>query len=219
MKMPHCWKSRVAAHLCHLSVLQLYIFLLRNRNETCGSFSSQTYLLGYVQRLSVMWRDNTCLQGLRPGMLKEVYVFFNKISQSHILLIKTWTSFITVCFAAITLVIVNMFSVTSASRYITSASRYHPRYQSRSMMYIIGLIPRNFAESAEALGYDWSLWSVYVDAQARAFAIRLQQNWFPYSLAHTSNQVKDKVSVTRKCHSHRPQTNPLHRAWGSTQLK
>ena len=34
---------------------------------------------------------------------------------------------------------VNMVSVTSASR-------YHPRYQSRSSMYIRGLIPRNFAE-------------------------------------------------------------------------
>ena len=45
---------------------------------------------------------------------------------------------------------VNMVSVTSASRYITSASRYHPRYQNRSSMYIRGLIPRNFAELAEA---------------------------------------------------------------------
>ena len=46
---------------------------------------------------------------------------------------------------------VNMVSVTSASRYITPASRYHPRYQSRSSMYILGLIPRNFAELAEAV--------------------------------------------------------------------
>ena len=45
---------------------------------------------------------------------------------------------------------VNMVSVTSASRYITSASRYNPRYQSRSSMYIRSLIPRNFAELAEA---------------------------------------------------------------------
>ena len=44
-----------------------------------------------------------------------------------------------------------MVSVTSASHYITSASRYHSRYQSRSTMYIRGLIPRNFAESAEAV--------------------------------------------------------------------
>ena len=41
-------------------------------------------------------------------------------------------------------------SFTSVSRYITSPSRYHPRYQSRSSMYIYGLIPRNSAELAEA---------------------------------------------------------------------
>ena len=46
---------------------------------------------------------------------------------------------------------VNMVSVTSVSRYITSASRYHPRYQSRSSMYICGLIPWNFAELVEAV--------------------------------------------------------------------
>ena len=39
---------------------------------------------------------------------------------------------------------VNMVSVASASRYITSASRYHPRYQSRSSMFISGLILRNW---------------------------------------------------------------------------
>ena len=39
---------------------------------------------------------------------------------------------------------VNMVSVTSASR-------YHPRYQSRSSVYIRGLIPRNFAELAKAV--------------------------------------------------------------------
>ena len=44
-----------------------------------------------------------------------------------------------------------MVSVTSASRYITSATHYHPRYQSRSSMYIRGLIPRNFAELAETV--------------------------------------------------------------------
>ena len=42
-----------------------------------------------------------------------------------------------------------MVSVTLASRYITSASHYHPRYQSRSSMYIHGLIPRNIAELAK----------------------------------------------------------------------
>ena len=47
-----------------------------------------------------------------------------------------------------------MVSVTSASRYITSASRYHSRYKSRSSMYILVLIPRNFAELAEAVPID-----------------------------------------------------------------
>ena len=38
-----------------------------------------------------------------------------------------------------------MVPVTSASGYITSAPRYHPRYQSRSSIYMRGLIPQNFA--------------------------------------------------------------------------
>ena len=46
---------------------------------------------------------------------------------------------------------VNMVSVTSVSRYIKSSSRYHSRYQSISLVYICGLIPRNFAEFAEAV--------------------------------------------------------------------
>ena len=46
-----------------------------------------------------------------------------------------------------------MVSVTSASRYllVTSAPRYHPRYQSRSSMYIRGLILRTFAELVVAV--------------------------------------------------------------------
>ena len=50
-----------------------------------------------------------------------------------------------------------MVSVKSASRYITSASRYHPDYQSRSSMYILGLIPRNFLELAEAVPIEVNL--------------------------------------------------------------
>ena len=42
----------------------------------------------------------------------------------------------------------------SALRYITSALRYHPRYQSRSSMYIHGLIPWHFAELEEAVPID-----------------------------------------------------------------
>ena len=41
--------------------------------------------------------------------------------------------------------------MTSASHYIMSASCYHSRYQSRSLMYISSLIPRNFAELAKAV--------------------------------------------------------------------
>ena len=44
-----------------------------------------------------------------------------------------------------------MVSVTSASCYIMSASHYHLCYQSRSSMYILGLIPSNFAELAKAV--------------------------------------------------------------------
>ena len=47
-----------------------------------------------------------------------------------------------------------MVSVRSASCYIKSASRYHPCYQRRFSMYIRGLIPRNFAELAEAVPID-----------------------------------------------------------------
>ena len=46
---------------------------------------------------------------------------------------------------------VNMVSATSVSRNITPASRYHPRYQSRSSMYIRGLTPQNLAELAKAV--------------------------------------------------------------------
>ena len=52
---------------------------------------------------------------------------------------------------------VNMVSVTSPSRYITSASGYHPRHQSRSSMYIHGLIPWNFADLAEEVPTGWYL--------------------------------------------------------------
>ena len=51
-----------------------------------------------------------------------------------------------------------MVSVTSASRYIMSASRYHPRFPSRSSMYIRGLIPQNLAELAEAVPIRFDLW-------------------------------------------------------------
>ena len=52
---------------------------------------------------------------------------------------------------------------------VTSASRYHPRYQSRSSMYIRGLIPLNFAEMAEAVLIGMEV----VQLKLRCFAIQL----------------------------------------------
>ena len=45
---------------------------------------------------------------------------------------------------------VGMVSVTSALHYVTSASRY----QSSFSMYIRGMIPRTFTESADAVPID-----------------------------------------------------------------
>ena len=56
------------------------------------------------------------------------FLYFSiKYRYSDILLKKTFSSFITVCFAAIiyTCYCAGMFFVTSASLYGTSASRYH----------------------------------------------------------------------------------------------
>ena len=45
---------------------------------------------------------------------------------------------------------------------VTSASRYHPHYQSRSSMYIRGLIQLNFAELAEAVPIATTCVNVYL---------------------------------------------------------
>ena len=78
-----------------------------------------------------------------------LFFFFNKISRFFIEKHKLHLSLVFcrnhICYC------VSMVSVTSASRYITSALRYHPHYQSSSSMYIRGLIPRNFAELAEVV--------------------------------------------------------------------
>ena len=66
-----------------------------------------------------------------------------------------------------------MVSVASASRYLTSASLYHPRYQSRSSMHIRGLIPRNFAELAEAVPIEGKL--EVTDEQQKQLKQPLQQ--------------------------------------------
>ena len=90
--------------------------------------------------------------------INVVYIFSINYSYGDILLEKkTHLDFIygilwivvTVCFAAIELTIycIGIVSVTSASRYLTSTSRY----QSRPSMYIRGLIPQNSMELAEAV--------------------------------------------------------------------
>ena len=73
--------------------------------------------------------------------INEVYVLFNEnIAIYNRLFCCNHT-----CYC------VNVVSETSASRDITTASRFHPRYQSRSSMYIRNLIPRNSAVIAEAV--------------------------------------------------------------------
>ena len=80
----------------------------------------------------------------------EVYVFSIKYRCSDILLKKHKLHLSRLFCCILTFYYVNMVSVT-LSCYITSATRYRPRFQSRSSMYIRGLIPRNFAELAEAI--------------------------------------------------------------------
>ena len=72
-----------------------------------------------------------------------------------------------------------MVSVTSASRYITSVSRYHPRYQSRSSMYFRGLIPRNIAELAKAVPVAHEIlvaYDEYVHIRRLVFALAVRKN-------------------------------------------
>ena len=82
---------------------------------------------------------------------------------------------ITVCFAAITLVIV----LACASHYVTSASRY----QSRSSMYIRGLIPRNSTELAEKVRLvDLTC---PLDPCRQHFTWRDSDKWSSLTLKHT----------------------------------
>ena len=84
------------------------------------------------------------------------FMFFFSIKYRYF--IEKKTSYNRLFCSSHTCYCVYMVSVTPASRYITSASRYHPRYQSRSSMYIRGLIPRNFAELAAAVSIGDLLW-------------------------------------------------------------
>ena len=94
------------------------------------------------------------------------FMYFSiKYRYSDILLKKTFTSLCCnhTCYCA------NMVSVTSAARYITPASHYiyHPRYQSRSMMYIRGLILRKFANLAEAVPIGVSILTLIAHIKAK----------------------------------------------------
>ena len=86
--------------------------------------------------------------------INEFNVFSIKYRYSDILLKKHKLNLSRLFCCNRTCYCVSMVYLMSASRYITSATRYHPRYQSRSSMYIRGLIPRNFAELAEAVPID-----------------------------------------------------------------
>ena len=79
----------------------------------------------------------------------KVFVFSIKYRYSDILLKKHKLHFSRLFCCSHTCYCVNMVLVMSVSRYIMSALRYHPGYQSRSSMYIHYLIPRNFAELAD----------------------------------------------------------------------
>ena len=57
---------------------------------------------------------------------------------------------------------INMVSVTSASRYIMSVSRYHPRYQIRSSMYISGPIPRISQNCRRQFRSRLNLWFIFL---------------------------------------------------------
>ena len=78
--------------------------------------------------------------------INEVNVFSIKLKKTHKLHLSHLFCCNHTCYC------VNKVFVTSAPRYITSASRYHRRYHNRSTMYIRGLpIPRNCTKLAEAV--------------------------------------------------------------------
>ena len=80
---------------------------------------------------------------------------------------------------------------------VTSASRYQPRNQSRSSMYIRGLIPRNFAELAEAvpIACEWR-----------------ETECFTSLLTRTVTKVSDQIRI-----SHPPPPPPV--AWAAVRSK
>ena len=110
--------------------------------------------------------------------INEVYVFSIKYCYSDILLKKHFFHLSRLFCCNHTYYSVNMVSVTSASRYITSGSGYHRRYQSRSSMYICGLIPWNFAELAETV-------PIARKAEKRLHILSDSQSLYVAMLVHT----------------------------------
>ena len=86
---------------------------------------------------------------------------------------------------------VGIVSVTSASAslYVTSASRYHPRYQSKSAMYIRGLISRNFAELAEAIPICFVFCTIHASIQVEVIFYLF---FFSYGVCRTNVLEKHK---------------------------
>ena len=136
--------------------------------------------------------------------INAVYIFSIKYSYSNILLGKKHLDFtygilwivVTFYFAAIELTIycIGMVSVTSASRYLTSTSRY----QSRPSMYIRGLIPRNSMELAEAVPIEIlsSGYQVYnCNKQLNSFILK---TYAAISNAHLSHVWK-RVKLSGSC--------------------
>ena len=94
--------------------------------------------------------------------------------------------------------------------FITSASRYHSRYQSRSSMYFRGLVPRNFAELTETIPIAASLYArycmlwnyrhdrfVHIIAILHVFATSVAVNAALYKTDHTQLIGGSHATATR----------------------
>ena len=102
---------------------------------------------------------------------------------------------------------VNMVSVTSVSCYITSVSRYHPRNQSKSSMYIsdqIHEIGRGSSDCFSTLLAN--------SAEVKNAKIRNQYNQVPHL---TWDTIRESDKNTRKHHSNtrEPRCQPFPSRW------
>ena len=107
------------------------------RRELGGTGTGCLFQFTYCDVGSALLKSIILIQSL-ISRINEVYIAIFYWKKSYKLHLSRLFCFNHTCYC------VNIVSVTSASR-------YHPRYQSRSSMYIRGMIPRNFAENAEAV--------------------------------------------------------------------